>query len=87
MSNAKFEVYNGEEYTVCSWDEESCNLIQKDTRENIKIPFDQITKLFHPGNAYTVWKSQGKTFDKPYTIWQWNEYDEKCKYVAISRSK
>ena len=41
------------------------------------------------GYAITSHKAQGSTYDHPYTIWEWTHprFDERAKYVVLSRSK
>ena len=41
---------------------------------------------FYLGFCITCHCSQGKTFDKPYTIYDWKMFDKTAKYVALSRT-
>jgi hypothetical protein len=43
-------------------------------------------KLFYVAFCITVHRSQGSTFNHPYTIHQFELFDERLKYVALSRS-
>jgi hypothetical protein len=54
----------------------------------LDIPFDDFQKMFYPAYCITIHKSQGCTFDHPYTIHEWDHqlFDERLKYVALSRS-
>lgn len=49
---------------------------------------NQFSSMFYPAFCITAHVSQGCTFDKPYTIWDWNHprMDETAKYVALSRA-
>ena len=44
--------------------------------------------MFHPAYCITCHKSQGQTYDHPYTIHQFDHpyFDERLKYVALSRA-
>ena len=52
--------------------------------KNIEI--SDIANYFYPAYCITVHRSQGTTFDHPYTIFEWDLMDERLKYVALSRS-
>ena len=58
----------------------------KNEYKTIEIEADKFQYLFFIAYAITIHKSQGSTFDKPYTIHQWNKLDNTLKYVALSRS-
>ena len=60
-------------------------LIMDDDKE-IDFPIDEFQKLFYIAFCITVHKSQGSTFNEPYTIHQFDMFDERLKYVALSRS-
>ena len=51
-----------------------------------EIPTDEFQTIFHTAYCITTHKSQGSTFDHPYTIHEWEKFDERLKYVALSRS-
>ena len=59
-------------------------------RDNEEIAFDiqDFKKMFYPAYCITVHVSQGCTFDKPYTIYDWSHshMDKSAKYVALSRA-
>ena len=46
----------------------------------------EFTKIFNIAYCITVHKSQGATFDEAYTIHEFNQFDERLKYVALSRA-
>ena len=53
----------------------------------IHIHFDSFQKMFYVAYAITIYKSQGSTFDYPYTIHEFNHplFDDRLKYVSLSR--
>jgi len=44
--------------------------------------------LFYVAYAITIYKSQGSTFDYPYTIHEYGHpmFDDRLKYVSLSRA-
>lgn len=86
ITNSKLGVFNAEEYVVDSFTENICNIKQKFREETIEIDISDITKYFVPAYAMTVWKSQGTTITSEFCIHEWDHFDDKMKYVAISRS-
>jgi hypothetical protein len=67
------------------------NLIEITREDGSKfdVDFAMFQKLFYPAYAITSHKAQGSTYDHPYTIWEWTHprFDERAKYVVLSRSK
>ena len=53
-----------------------------------RIPFCDFQKLFYVAYCITIHRSQGSTFDHPYTIHEWDHprFDNRLKYVALSRT-
>jgi len=52
----------------------------------IIFPLYKLKQYFHLAFAITTHKSQGATFDKPYTIHEWDKMDKTLRYVALSRA-
>jgi hypothetical protein len=61
-------------------------IVVKNEMKEIIIPLAKINQLFHLGFCITIHKSQGETFDRPYSIYEWNTLNKTLKYVALSRS-
>ena len=51
-----------------------------------EVPIPEFTKMFNVAYCITVHKSQGQTIDEPYTIHEFEQFDQRLKYVALSRS-
>ena len=85
-TNMKYDIANGEEFTVDSFDKINATLKYDGTDRTVKIPLKEITQFFYPSYCITVHKSQGSSFDFPYTIYEFDKFDERLKYVALSRS-
>ena len=76
-------------YQLAAFEKENITMASDiDDEKFINIPFDMFQNLFYPAYAITIYKSQGSTFDHPYTIHEWNHplFDNILKYVALSRS-
>ena len=57
-----------------------------DDEKEIEIPINEFQKLFYVAFCITVHRSQGSTFNHSYTIHEFEKFDERLKYVALSRS-
>ena len=84
----KEEIFNSEMFTVSAidWKEKTFSFVNG---ENIQtFPIKQFSSMFYPAFCIGVHVSQGCTFDKKYTIYDWNfeHMDETAKYVALSRA-
>ena len=77
---------NSDEWTITKIEESNIIVENNETKKTETIPIDLVTTLFHPAYCISLYKSQGMTFDFPYTIYEWNLLNERQKYVALSRS-
>jgi len=83
------DIFNNEMFTVKNIDHHKQLIIVCDDDDKVvEVPFDKFQRLFYPAYAITIYKSQGSTFDHPYTIHEYNHprFDNRLKYVALSRS-
>ena len=101
-TNTKLNIANGEEFKVVSWTKKAvvvgCVLEDGSIDEdlNIEVPMDVYPRLLQPGFCISIHRSQGSTYDVPYTIYQFDRLQEMCKrgldigkrllYVAMSRA-
>ena len=60
--------------------------IQDESDKQIEIPIDKFQKFFYVAYCITTHKSQGSTFKSSYTIHEYEKFDSRLKYVALSRS-
>jgi hypothetical protein len=77
-------IINTEIYVCDGFDGDNIKLSSENTQ--LDFPIHKINKYFHLAFAITTHKSQGATFDKPYTIHEWDRMNNKLKYVALSRA-
>ena len=94
-TNDKFKLIKNELYTIDSINK---NIIKftngltftiVDDKENLKefkLTKDTFQKFFYVAYCITTHKSQGSTYNFPYTIHEWDIMDNTLKYVALSRS-
>ena len=56
--------------------------------KQLEIPSAQFQTLCYVAYSITIYKSQGSTFDVPYTIHAFNNkrFDDRLQYVSLSRS-
>jgi len=60
--------------------------IMNDDAETQEIPTLEFVNLFYIAFCITTHKSQGESYDFPYTIHQWSQFSDRMKYVALTRS-
>ena len=85
-TNKKMDILNSERFTVKSWSEET--IVVTDGDREVECKVSQFHQFFYLAFCITVHSSQGETFNSPYTIYDWNffHFEDKAKYVALSRS-
>jgi hypothetical protein len=85
-NNREYDICNNETFFIQQVQFKTGLIIVVDEVRDIPIPFDEFQNLFHPAYCITTHKSQGTTFNHPYTIHEWERLDDRLKYVALSRS-
>jgi ATP-dependent exoDNAse (exonuclease V) alpha subunit len=88
VNNDKHEIYNNECFTIKEIQHSKYNiLIVDEFGETKDISFYDFQKFFYVSFCVTIHKSQGSTFDHPYSIHEWNHkhFCNRLKYVALSR--
>ena len=89
INDKALEIYNNETFTIKEIQHTKRNILIVDEEgESKDIHFDMFQKLFYVAFCITIHKSQGSTFDHPYTIHDWDHpsFDNRLKYVALSRT-
>ena len=84
INEKKLNIFNNELFTIKTITKD--DIIVYDEEQEITIPIKQFQRLFYVAYCITVYKSQGSTFDYGYSIHEFNKFDERLKYVALSRS-
>jgi ATP-dependent exoDNAse (exonuclease V) alpha subunit len=89
VNDKKLEIFNNETFTIKEIQHSKSNILIIDEAGVTKnISYDMFQKLFYVAFCITIHKSQGSTFDHPYTIHEWEHpgFDARLKYVALSRT-
>ena len=79
-------IANNDTFTIKKIDNKKQIIIITDDEKDIDIKIEEFQKMFYIAFCITTHKSQGSTFNHPYTIHEFNLFDERMKYVALSRS-
>jgi ATP-dependent exoDNAse (exonuclease V) alpha subunit len=74
-------VFNNEEFEIISIDSKNQVIKAKNTRTEIELPFHHFQQIFYVAFAITIHKSQGQTYNFNFSIWQWDDMDDRMKYV------
>ena len=61
-------------------------IILTDGHATMEIETADFTRCFNLSYCITTHSSQGETFDRPYTIYQFDMMDARLRYVSLSRS-
>ena len=51
-----------------------------------EIPIPEFVKMFNVAYCITTHRAQGMSIDEPYTIYEFELFDERLRYVALSRA-
>ena len=82
----KLGLANNETFDVTAIKQKMKLVVVSDGVRDLEIPFADFPILFNPAYAVTCHKSQGATYDHPYSIHEWNRMTIPMKYVALSRA-
>lgn len=81
----KYKFVNSDEGTIETFDKENVT-INIEKMFKVTLTHDEFQKAFQPAYSITIHRSQGMTFNFPYTIYEWEKLSKALKYVALSRS-
>ena len=87
VNKLNLDIANNEEFTIKEIDFfNEIIIITDEFNKEIEIKHDEFQKLFYVAFCITTHKSQGATIDRPYTIHEFNLFDSRLRYVALSRA-
>ena len=79
------EVVNNEEFEIVEILDDAVHMMGRDDKP-VVVAVSEFNQKYVVAYAMTVHKSQGKTFDFPYAIWQSNALDKHLLYTALTRT-
>jgi ATP-dependent exoDNAse (exonuclease V) alpha subunit len=85
-NSKQLQIFNNETFTIKQIKRTENEIVVEDEGRERTVPIDEFTKIFNVAYCITVHRAQGCTFDDAYTIHEFNQYDERLKYVALSRA-
>ena len=85
INKKSFNVVNNETFVIDAIKHDTI-VIRNALKEKVEIPTNKISRFFYLGFCMTIHKSQGATFNEPYTIHEFSRLNSRLKYVALSRS-
>ena len=86
VNNKDYDIVNNQTFVIEQIKNSYEIIVLKDEDQTVEVPFDDFQKLFYVACCITVHKSQGQTFDHPYSIHEFDKFDWRLRYVALSRS-
>ena len=85
-NSKELSIFKNETFTIKEIRRADDEIIVSDEVIEKTIPIQEFTRMFNIAYCITVHRAQGATFDEAYTIHEFNQYDERLKYVALSRA-
>jgi ATP-dependent exoDNAse (exonuclease V) alpha subunit len=91
VNKEEMDIYNNEVFIIKEIQHSKSNILivdEDDSSRILNIPFNMFQQLFYVAYCITIHKSQGVTYDFPYSIHEWDHpnFDFRLKYVALSRT-
>ena len=85
-NSKKLNIFNNETFTIKEIRKTKGVIIIEDGPRIQIIPIEEFSTLFYMAFCITVLRAQGSTYDKPFTIHEFSRFDNRLKYVAMSRA-
>ena len=85
-NNRDLNIFNNETFIIKEIRQSEDKIIIFDDDREQEIPIPEFVKMFNVAYCITCHKSQGQTYDEAYTIHEWEQFDERLRYVALSRA-
>ena len=85
-NNKELNIFNNETFTIKEIRKKEQIIIIQDEGKEQEIPISQFVVMFNVAFCITTHKSQGLSIDEPYSIWEYHLFDNRLKYVALSRA-
>jgi len=86
VNKKALDIFNNETFVITNIDFEKQSITVNDDARDVVVTFNEFQKLFYVSYCISCHRSQGQTYDHPYTIHEWHKMDERLKYVSLSRA-
>ena len=90
VNEKKYEIYNNETFVIQKTTKDTIIIKEEDEEgaiiREIEIPVKEFQRIFYVAYCITTHRSQGSTFRHEYSIHEFDLFDHRLKYVALSRS-
>ena len=83
-NDEEMELINNEQFIVTKVTPTMIHF--KNNERELMIKLSQFQEYFYPAYCITIHKSQGQTYNFPYTIHEYERLTKKLKYVALTRA-
>jgi hypothetical protein len=81
-------IVNNERFVITKISEINNNItMENEQKKEIKIKINEFQKLFRVAYCTTIHSCQGLSIGEQYTLHEWDKYDQRLKYVALSRAR
>ena len=84
--NKALNICNNDTYKIKQINNKAQTIIIIDDDKEQTVDFKDFQTMFYVAYCITTHKSQGMTINEPYTIHEFEKFDERLKYVSLSRS-
>jgi hypothetical protein len=79
-NSKELNIFNNETFTIKAIKKTDNVIVVVDDGKEQQVPIPEFTKMFNIAFCITTHKSQGATFDEPYSIHEFEQFDENTKF-------
>ncbi len=83
-NNKELNIFNNETFTIKAIKQKVIVVVDEGKEQEVPIP--EFTKMFNVAFCITCHRAQGMTIEDAYTIHEFEQFDARLKYVALSRA-
>ena len=87
LNSKEIGIVNNERFEITNISKVNNKITMKNDHKEIIIDNDKFQKLFRVAYCTTIHSVQGMSIGESYTLHEWEKYDQRLKYVALSRAR
>jgi hypothetical protein len=88
INSKEIGIVNNERFVISEMSKLNQNMTMTNEQgKKLIIKNNEFQKLFRVSYCTTIHSVQGLSIGEPYTLHEWHKYDQRLKYVALSRSR